>query len=73
MVCRVSLVEVTRGSFLLLLSLALSSEMSLCPVAETWLRSVSIRDGLQEKPRVLASFAHSGLSLTRTWAGYAHW
>lgn len=60
MVCRVSLVEVTRGSFLLLLSLALSSEMSLCPVAETWLRSVSIRDGLQEKLRVLPHLLTQG-------------
>lgn len=59
-VCRVSLVEVTRGSFLLLLSLALSSEMSLCPVAETWLRSVSIRDGLQEKLRVLLHLLTQG-------------
>lgn len=59
-VCRVSLVEVTRGSFLLLLSLALSSEMSLCPVAETWLRSISIRDGLQEKLRVLLHLLTQG-------------
>lgn len=59
MVCRVSLVEVTRGS-LLLLSLALSSEMSLCPVAETWLRSISIRDGLQEKLRVLLHLLTQG-------------
>lgn len=49
--------------------LALSSEMSLCPVAKPQLHLVSIRGSFQEELRVLTSFSHSGLSLTETRVG----